>query len=262
MDEIAGLPEEQEQAPMDEEAAGRAVDNGWEPGDSLKDAETKADVGSGTEVTVTPSSSGLAESMLPISLRPEQAIGGEVGVGAGRADMPGVEDQEKPLSGLAAASVPVRSQMKAKATKDDKRAKAAYGETSGLYAQKIDPKVSTYDPANWDSTSQADLQEARRWLTEVQRRNPVMHYDRPHGNNPIEARQWQLASDAAGNVDSVSPSTVKKFFIRQDGVGPQTPPESWSGWVLHKSFGPFINVGGGDAPKGDGTYIEFYRKGP
>ena len=28
---------------------------------------------------------------------------------------------------------------------------------------------------------------------------------------------------------------------------------------LHKSFGPFRNVGGGDVPKGDEAYIQFYK---
>jgi hypothetical protein len=266
MNESDELPLEQAQAPMDAETAGRAIENGWEPGDSLRDAEIKANARPGGL---------LALAGVP---PPDVDLRGISGLGGGKGEL---EGGERPVSGdgasgivarasdpetrpgeLAVLGASVRAGLRVRTAKDNIGAKGAYGETSGLYAQKKDPQGSIYDPANWDSASQADLQEARRWIAEVQRRNPTMNYDRPQGNNPIEARQWKLASDAAGKSDIASPSTVKKFFIRQEGVGPQLPPDSWKGWVLHKSFGPFVNVGGGDVPKGNGSYIEFYRKGP
>jgi hypothetical protein len=266
MDETDELPPDQAQAPMDAETARRAIENGWEPGDSLRDAEIKANARQGGL---------LALAGVP---RPDVDLNDISGLGSEGGEL---EVGEKPVRGDGASGVTAwadnpelwlseltglgrsaRAGLKAQAAKDNKGAKGAYGETSGLYAQKKDPQGSIYDPANWDSASQADLQEARRWIAEVRRRNPTMNDYRPHGNNPIETRQWQLASEAADKPDIASPTTVKKFFIRQEGVGPQLPPDSWKGWVLHKSFGPFVNTGGGDVPKGNGTYIEFYRKGP
>ena len=137
-------------------------------------------------------------------------------------------------------------------------ARAAYGETGGLYPQKIDPKGSLYNPENWDTQSAADLSEARSWIAEVQDRNSYVHYAQPSGNNSIEQRQWQLSVDAAANAGDLSPSDVRHFFLRQDGIGTQSL--GWAGSSTpYQSFGPFINGGGGDVPRGKKTYIDFYK---
>jgi len=55
------------------------------------------------------------------------------------------------------------------------------------------------------------------------------------------------------------PVNVTHFFIRQEGQGSQKPP--WAeNMILSKSYGPFRNIGGGDVPKGDKTYIDFYQE--
>jgi RHS repeat-associated protein len=137
-------------------------------------------------------------------------------------------------------------------------ARAAYGETSGLYPQLVPGARYVYDPANWDQASAAELQEARAWISEVESRNANVHSSQPRGNNPIEQRQWQLALDAEAMAGNLSPSDVRHFFIRQENVGVQAP--GWAaGQTPYRSFGPFVNPGGGDVPRGPNTYIEFYR---
>jgi len=85
-----------------------------------------------------------------------------------------------------------------------------------------------------------------------------VHYAQPRGNNPIELQQWQLSVDAAANAGNLSPSNVRHFFIRQDRIGRQAP--GWTGGAApYQSFGPFVNPGGGDVPRGNQTYIDFYR---
>ncbi|MBI1905708.1 MAG: hypothetical protein HYS20_05620 [Rhodocyclales bacterium] len=136
--------------------------------------------------------------------------------------------------------------------------RAIYGETAGLYPQLSPGARNVYDVVNWDPASAAELQEARAWVAEVQARNANVHYSQPQGNNPIEQRQWQLAVDAANMAGNLSPPDVRHFFIRQDAVGRQAP--GWAGGQApFRSFGPFINAGGGDVPRGRQTYIDFYQ---
>jgi RHS repeat-associated protein len=138
-------------------------------------------------------------------------------------------------------------------------AEAAYGETAGLFPQLVQGN-NVYNPRIWDSSSYAELQLARQWIADVRERNAYTNRARPRNlRNPIEQRIWQdcqRAAEAAENFDL--PNDVKHFFLRQDGVGRQTP--AWaSNTRPYRSFGPFINVGGGDVPKGSATYIDFYR---
>ena len=76
--------------------------------------------------------------------------------------------------------------------------------------------------------------------------------------NPIEKRAWEDCKKAADQADfwDMFPD-VNNFFLRQDGVGTQEPP--WANGDPEFTYGPFINVGGGDVPKGNRTYIDVYR---
>jgi RHS repeat-associated protein len=136
-------------------------------------------------------------------------------------------------------------------------AKAAYGETGGLYPQVIDTKRSIYNPSNWDQSSLAALQEARTWIAEVQQRNSNVHSASPTSTNSIEMHQWELALQASERAGNSSPAEVRHFFIRQLNVGRQAPGFS-GGSAPFRSFGPFRNPGGGDVPRGNETYIDFY----
>ena len=134
---------------------------------------------------------------------------------------------------------------------------AIYGETAGLYPQ-LTLGTNPHRSSNWNAISLKQLQTARSWIAEVQSRNHNVKYARPSSNDPIEQQVWHLSLIAALEAGELSPETVRHFFIRQEGVGPQTP--SWAaGDTSYRSFGPFINVGGGDVPVGPATYIDFYQ---
>ena len=142
-----------------------------------------------------------------------------------------------------------------------RRATAIHGETAGLRPQLLDPSKSAEDPANWDQTSAAQLAQTRAYVGIVSDRNNVVHrVGAPNGSNPLEARAWSQAIDAAQNGaggTQLDPR-ITQFYMRQEGVGPQAP----TGWTTHVmlSLGPFQNFGGGGVPRGPATYIDFYGK--
>jgi hypothetical protein len=144
----------------------------------------------------------------------------------------------------------------------EKRAKAIYGETAGLTPQLKNPKSSPYNRSNWDADSAVQLETARTYIGIVSDRNPNVNYAAPaNANNSIQAQTWSDAVDAAinGNNSSQLNQNVTNFFLRQEGIGRQTP-QGWGNLERHLSLGPFNNVGGGDVPKGPNTYIDFYGK--
>ncbi len=138
------------------------------------------------------------------------------------------------------------------------RARAVFGETGGLYPQRSDDKKSIYRPENWDEASAADLAAARREVGAVSERNSFIHRASARRRDPIAQMQYRLAVAAASDVaNSTLPTTTRHFFIRQLGVGPQAP--GWAGTSQPiRSYGPFVNPGGGDVPRGTQTYIDFY----
>ena len=76
--------------------------------------------------------------------------------------------------------------------------------------------------------------------------------------NSIDKKAWQDSVAAANNALHMNlDKDVRHFFVRQDGVGIQKP--WWANGEPYKSYGSFINVGGGDAPKGSKTYIDIYK---
>ena len=135
--------------------------------------------------------------------------------------------------------------------KDPEAAKAAYGETNGLKPEKgKDGKV--------DEKSKENLTEARAAVAEVSRRNGFVHRkDGSKGKDKASQDAWK-DSVKASEMKANLPAGVRHFFLRQDGEGRQAP--DWAGDKKpYVSFGPFINPGGGDVPKGNNTYIDFYQ---
>lgn len=63
------------------------------------------------------------------------------------------------------------------------------------------------------------------------------------------------AANSTGNLPG------NHFFIRQQGVGHQRPPKrlGWGQGKPIRTYGPFRNVGGGDVPKGNHTFIDIYN---
>lgn len=209
----------------------------WKPGDMLP-PEQGGDVASGGLLA----RSGLPEPGVALSEEEDSDPSEESD-----------EDEPLPNSGRGKSGTKTKKTV----TEPDHAARVVYGETSGLYPQGIDPNRSPYDESNWDPKSRDDLQEARRWISAVQERNSNVQSAHPHGSNPIEQRQWQSSKDAASSMGADIPPEVNQLYMIQKGVGPQLAP--WDNVVLHKTFGPFRNVGGGQVPRGDGAYIQFYK---
>jgi uncharacterized protein RhaS with RHS repeats len=148
--------------------------------------------------------------------------------------------------------------------------KVVYGESSGLYPrQKPRPpdakNWSIYDPKTWDPESYDQLQQARRDVADISERNKVVHSkDGSKTKNPIERRAWNDSVRAAKEAETMNlPADVTKFYLRQDadndGKGDKYPYWAPEGTVPYKTYGPFVNVGGGDPPKGNNTYVDLYR---
>ncbi len=174
---------------------------------------------------------------------------------------PGSEAPQDPpvyaQAGTGAASGTGRPRDKDRATLD--RAAVIYGETAGLKPALLNRSGSPNDPANWDPASADRLATARVYVGIVSERNSDVWSDWPTDpENPIQARAWNLAMDAAvrGADGTQLDSRITNFFMRQEGVGPQAP--DWPGSRRYLSLGPFYNVGGGAAPAGPETYIDFY----
>ena len=147
---------------------------------------------------------------------------------------------------------------------NERKASAGYGETAGLVPQEKPTarKGSVYDRSAWDANSFAQLQESRRHIMDISERNPRVARAKPGKNaGPIEQSVWNDNTEAAKESDGTLPGN--HFFIRQAGVGPQKPPKSagfgQAGSPI-RSYGPFVNVGGGDVPKGSHAYIDIYAR--
>jgi hypothetical protein len=146
----------------------------------------------------------------------------------------------------------------------EKKASVGYAETRGLIPQKSASAKGRnhYDRSSWDGDSFDQLQEARRNIMDVSDRNPVVRRAKPgKGANTIDKSVWDDNKIAA--ADSIGALPGNHFFIRQAGVGLQRPPKKagygQSGDPV-RSYGPFINAGGGDVPRGNRTYIDIYDR--
>jgi hypothetical protein len=96
---------------------------------------------------------------------------------------------------------------------------------------------------------------------DISERNGIVKKSKPDDpNNKIQQSIWQDNLSVAKNSHGDMPG--RYFFIRQEGKGPQRPPAS-AGFGQGKpisEYGPFRNVGGGDVPRGNRTFIDIYDK--
>lgn len=142
------------------------------------------------------------------------------------------------------------------------KAAVIFGETAGVYPRLKPGARDVYNPDSWDNDSTLELNEARRKIAVVSERNRVVHTQMPNLKNFLEKRAWQYSKDAARLAqDEDLPADVYHFFLRQEGKGLQKPArEQWGKVERYESHGPFINTGGGDAPRGNRLFIDFYRR--
>ncbi|HXZ01133.1 MAG TPA: hypothetical protein VEI03_14120 [Stellaceae bacterium] len=134
-----------------------------------------------------------------------------------------------------------------------------FGETAGLYPHSIDPDRSPYDPANWDTDSADNLAAARQYIGIVAGRNGQTHSADADLSNPIETRAWADAANAAAKAHAnpdLLDEHIDHFYLR--GNGDTRNP--WPTLTRYLRIGPFRNVGGGDAGRGNDLYIEFYGR--
>jgi RHS repeat-associated protein len=179
-------------------------------------------------------------------------------------DPDGHDDSEEKKKKVAKVvnSVGINAAIANKDTLEEK-SKVVFGETGGLVPQKKSDAPKNANPwnnATYDPQSAAELKKARTHVADIFERNKTVYSSSPE-NNKIEQRVFQDCRDAA--ADSMNQDMAGRFFfIRQDGIGNQHPPEK-AGYGQGEqltSYGPFRNVGGGDVPRGDSTYIDIYNK--
>ena len=145
-------------------------------------------------------------------------------------------------------------------------ASAAYAETGGLYPAKVKPgsiyDVSTYRRGDGPGSS-GDLRRARMMIAETRKLNKKTHLRaKPPASDELSMRVWDECVEAAkaavaGEVYPLGHHERLHFFIRQEGVGRRTAAYL-KNYEPVASYGPFINVGGGDVPRGDRTHVDFY----
>ncbi len=143
---------------------------------------------------------------------------------------------------------------------------AVYAETGGLFPRQL-RAGSVYDASTWADDFEPggvfDLRRARLMVAETRKLNKRTHVRaRPAEGDRLATRAWLACADAAREAASreihpIEPGERLHFFIRQDGVGAQKAPYL-EGYEPVLTYGPFVNVGGGDVPAGDATHIDFY----
>jgi RHS repeat-associated protein len=138
------------------------------------------------------------------------------------------------------------------------KATVIFGETSGLTAEvgKDGKPVRT-------ASADPDLKKARENVADISTRNKGVYSRTPTAEelkNPQIRAAWEASQEAAAGSNGSLPGHY--FFLRQDGIGKQRPSEAqgWGQGTPLIEYGPFVNAGGGDVPKGDRTYIDVYDK--
>jgi RHS repeat-associated protein len=144
----------------------------------------------------------------------------------------------------------------------------SWGETSGLYPTKtMEPtEKEKYTPALWDPEKVKQLLAARAAIDFIyNNRNSFAHTSKMNFKDyfnrllaPYHLKDNFPEVDAAIKNDA----SVKFFYLSSDKDA-KTPAISAKFWdqKIVKTYGPFYNIGGGDA-KGHSMYIIFYKMVP
>lgn len=188
------------------------------------------------------------------------------GMSATRPIVPPVNTTLRPANFIAGAGDGSGSIQGTPATADElSRAQSIYGETASLYPQ---PKIaggSIYDRKSWQDRSWSDLWDARALIGVISRRNnSTRRDDQSHNTNPLVQQQWnQAVWPAQSSSDLPVPANVQFFYLRDGAVAPRPSP-SFPGKLyvrtsVYKSYGPFVNNGGGSFGHSNKVYIDFYQ---
>ena len=135
-----------------------------------------------------------------------------------------------------------------------KFSKISWGETSGIYPMKNpnDPnnKKLCYNPVNWDEKKTEELLKARAAIHLIgTQRNSTVHKGDCDMNNTLQRTlaTYHLTSNFPDvDAEILNDENVKYFFLSPDPIV-ATPSLDPDGQECVMSYGPFYNVGGGDA---------------
>ena len=150
-----------------------------------------------------------------------------------------------------------------------KFSKISWGETSGLYPMKdpSDPnnKKLCYTPVNWDEEKTEELLKARAAIHLIgTQRNSTVHKDDCNMNNSLQrtlATYHLISNFPSVDEEILNDENVKYFYLSPCPIV-ATPSLAPDGQECVMSYGPFYNVGGGDAGKEGPIYIHFYKAIP
>lgn len=131
----------------------------------------------------------------------------------------------------------------------------SWGETSGLYPSSL----HVYQPDLWDQAKLFDLLKARAAVTDVAIRNHQVRKAKPSAGHIDQLMRPYHSIENFPGKDHEIDEHVKWFYLSAEPHTPIGHPGT-SGTVIAKSYGPFFNIGGGDAGRGD-CYLHFYRMG-
>lgn len=143
--------------------------------------------------------------------------------------------------------------------------RTSWGETASIYptANTDNPSArELYNPEKWDAGKLEELQEARSGIEYIStNRNDHTQKDDVDLKDPIEKTVggFHLKSNLPGVAPEISGDETVRFFLLADS------PDAKHGGISSryydqtavKTYGPFYNSGGGDAPEGS-IYIIFY----
>ena len=150
-----------------------------------------------------------------------------------------------------------------------KFSKISWGETAGIYPMKNpnDPnnKKLCYNPVNWDEKKTEELLKARAAIHLIgTQRNSTVHKGDCDMNNALQRTlaTYHLTSNFPEvDAEILNDENVKYFFLSPDPIV-ATPSLDPDGQECVMSYGPFYNVGGGDAGEKGPIYIHFYKAIP
>ncbi len=146
-------------------------------------------------------------------------------------------------------------------------ANVSWGETQGIYPTKNTSNPSSkelFNPSKWDPEKLDELLKARAAIQLIgTERNTQVRKDDINIKDNIEKilGTYHLKD----NFPAVDPEIkndpdVKFFFLAKENDTKHSAIKTENGWnqSIVKSYGPFYNIGGGDADAGE-IYINFYK---
>ena len=173
------------------------------------------------------------------------------------------QNQENTQSGSSTEIKPVNEKNKQKVNK------TSWGETKGLYPTENTTNPSAEErnnPKNWSPDKLKQLLKARAAIALIgKERNTDVHNE----TNDLATELKRILApyhleDNFPEVDAEikNDAAVKYFYLSDKQTVSTTAISSkWHDQECVKTYGPFYNIGGGDAPKG-AVYIHFYKAVP